>query len=171
MPVSPMNNYTTPSNGYQYVPPIQPQMPYQQFQNNWQPTQNMPSNQPLTQNMVSPIQHRINGRTITNPNEISPNEVPMDMTMSLFPLQDNSVIIGKIWDSNGNLQTVRYVPEQPTQQNAQQDPFAALMQHIDARMDAIEDKLNRRNKYHKPNAYRKNQNGNTTEQTGSDSND
>lgn len=171
MPVNAMNNYSmNPSNGYQYVPPMQQSMPYQGFSTNWQ-SQQFPSNQPLNQSTMNAMQHHVNGRMISTPDEISPNEIPMDMTMSLFPLKDNSAVIGKIWDNNGNLQTIRYVPEQPAQQNQQQDPFAVLMQHIDTRMDAIEEKLNRRNKYYKPNTYRKNQNGDTTEQVRSDSND
>ena len=35
----------------------------------------------------------------------------MDGSVSFFPTSDNSAIIGKMWDKNGKLQQVRYIPD------------------------------------------------------------
>lgn len=41
------------------------------------------------------------GRTVASENEIKPNEIPMDGTISLFPLSDYSAIFAKQWKSDG----------------------------------------------------------------------
>lgn len=96
----------------------------------------------------------IPGRAINSIDEVKPNEVPMDGSISLFPIADYSAIFAKQWDTNGLIQTVKYVPEQPpksaeTQQN---DISSAILQ----RLDAIERKLDRKPYYKKP--YNKSRN-------------
>lgn len=79
----------------------------------------------------------------------------MDGSISMFPMQDGSAVYGKFWDSNGQIKTIRFVPENVDQAQTQEDPFAA----INTRLDSIESLLKQRKKpYNKP--YRKNyQNG------------
>ena len=46
----------------------------------------------------------IPGRMIYSPDEIMPQEVPMDGSVSLFPMHDWSCVYGKWWTSNGQIQ-------------------------------------------------------------------
>lgn len=66
-----------------------------------------------SRNPFAPQQARYNlrGHYIQNPDEIQAGEVPMDGSVSFFPMGDNSAIIGKMWDKNGKLQQVRYIPD------------------------------------------------------------
>lgn len=79
----------------------------------------------------------IPGRVVQQEDMIRPNDVPMDGSVALFPLQDMSCIFGKAWNTNGQIITVRYVPEQQPQQAPQVDPF----QVIDTRLTSIENLL------------------------------
>lgn len=51
------------------------------------------------------------GRTVASMQEITPQEVPMDGTMALFPLADGSAVIGKRWDADGTIKTVSFKAE------------------------------------------------------------
>lgn len=92
----------------------------------------------------------IPGKTITNPNEILPQDVPMDGSVGLFPVQDHSCIYAKAWNSNGTIATVKYVPEQTIAQPA---PTPAIsLETVSNKLDRIEKMLKQRrgNKsYHK----------------------
>lgn len=55
--------------------------------------------------------YNLRGRYIQSPDDIQAGEVPMDGSVSFFPTSDNSAIIGKMWDKNGKLQQVRYIPD------------------------------------------------------------
>lgn len=80
----------------------------------------------------------IPGRMVQAENNIRPNDVPMDGSVALFPLQDMSCIYGKAWNTDGQIITVRYVPDQPQQpaqaEGAKEDPFA----QVNSRLDGIE---------------------------------
>lgn len=151
----PMNNFNNQFNpmqnpGFQY-----PGFQYGQTQPPYVPTPTY--QQPISNPVQNQNQNRsqgILGRMITNPNEITPQEIPMDGSISMFPMQDGSAVYGKFWDSNGQIKTIRFIPEN-VEQPQQQDPFAA----INTRLDSIEELLRKRQKpYHK--AYRQNnQNG------------
>lgn len=131
----PTNQYSGNYNSYPYgqvqqtyIPPVTPVSNYQQPQNQIRQTS-------------------ILGHMISNPNEITPQEVPMDGSISLFPMQDGSAVYGKTWDSNGQIKTIKFIPENIDQQNSETDPFDA----INDRLDSIEKLLrNRREKYNKP---------------------
>lgn len=65
--------------------------------------------QPMTNN--NQLQRvGLNGRMVTNVNEINVNEVPMD-SVAFFPKQDMSEIYLKTWTSNGSIQTIVFKPE------------------------------------------------------------
>src|SRR5690625_4963374 len=53
------------------------------------------------------------GRQVANSDEITPQEVPMDGSVSLFPQQDYSCIYAKTWTKEGTIATLKFVPEQP----------------------------------------------------------
>ncbi len=77
----------------------------------------------------------IPGRMIYSPDEIVPQEVPMDGSVSLFPMHDWSCVYGKWWTSNGQIQTVKFVLEQPKKQI---DESAASLSDISARLEKVE---------------------------------
>lgn len=70
---------------------------------------NQPNLASLGQSNIS-MTSNLTGRIIQNENEITPNEVAMDGSVSLFPLGDYSAIIAKQWNANGTISTIKYVP-------------------------------------------------------------
>ena len=70
------------------------QMPQQVPQQNPQPQVN------FTQNL--------DGRIVNSAEEITPNEVPMNGSVSYFPLKDGKRIIGKRWNSDGTIDTAEF---------------------------------------------------------------
>ena len=81
-----------------------------------------PYNQPMVQ------QNHPAGRIIDNPAEIQPIEVPMTGEPVFFPMRDGSAVICKCWRSDGNLVTMRYIPEpveEATQDQTPQGPTIA----------------------------------------------
>ena len=77
----------------------------------------------------------IPGRMIYSPDEIVPQEVPMDGSVSLFPMHDWSCVYGKWWTSNGQIQTVKFVLESPKKEI---DESAVSLSDISARLEKVE---------------------------------
>lgn len=102
-------NWNTPTYpmatiGYNYINPMNGQ------NNNMQPTQNLP------QSSVIPIQQQEDGksfsvRVIKSPDEIKPDEIPMNGEISLFLQDDLNVIYGKRWTNKGTVDTLRFILE------------------------------------------------------------
>lgn len=65
----------------------------------------------------------IPGRPVNNLDEITPQEVPMDGSVSLFPQNDYSAIYAKTWTKDGTIATVKYIPEQPQTAAPQKSPI------------------------------------------------
>lgn len=91
----------------------------------------------------------IPGRLVNNLDEITPQEVPMDGSVSLFPQNDYSAIYAKTWTKDGTIATVKFVPEQP-QAAPQKSPIEERLDKIDQRFDRLEKMLSNRNKPKKP---------------------
>lgn len=53
----------------------------------------------------------ISGRFVNSVNEVLPNEVAMDGTISVFPMRDYSAIFVKQWTSDGTISTLEFVPK------------------------------------------------------------
>lgn len=135
-------------------------MPTEQYQA--QPAQQLPYYQPLPYRLTpvpqpQPVQQnatvpQVRGRIVTREEEITPNEVLMDGQVSLFPLADYSCIVAKLWDSNGQMQTFKFVPlvEQTVEQEVEDKGDMIL-----GRLDEIESLLKRNGSQR----YKKNQNG------------
>lgn len=96
----------------------------------------------------------IPGRLVNNLDEITPQEVPMDGSVSLFPQNDYSAIYAKTWTKDGTIATVKFVPEQ-SQIEPQKSPIKERLDRIDQRFDRLEKMLSNRSKpkkpYNKPN--------------------
>lgn len=91
----------------------------------------------------------IPGRLVNNLDEITPQEVPMDGSVSLFPQADYSAIYAKTWTKDGTIATVKFIPEQP-QTEPQKSPLEERLDRIDQRFDKLEKMLSNRNKPKKP---------------------
>lgn len=117
-----------PSVGYNpqqtYIPQTQqPQMAVQQ---------------PQTPSLV--------GRVVTANDQIPPAEIPSNGTPAYFPMQDGSAILVKVWNGNGTINTIRYVPEpaQPSQQpqdNSIQSVARDITENQNANYRALHDEL------------------------------
>lgn len=92
----------------------------------------------------------LQGRIVHQVEEITPQEVPMDGSVGLFPQNDYSCIYAKQWTKDGNIQTVRYVPEQVTPvQTDQKTPLEEHLDRIEEKLEALDKKLNRQKNYQK----------------------
>lgn len=79
--------------------------------------QQMPSQQPPISVPIQQMQQpqrppALPGRPVGSEGEIKPNEVPMDGSISLFPLSDYSAIFAKQWKADGLIHSVKFVPVQ-----------------------------------------------------------
>lgn len=59
------------------------------------------------------------GRIIDEDKDILPKEIPMDGSVSVFPKADFSYILAKAWNSNGTIDTVKFIPDIPVQAREQ----------------------------------------------------
>lgn len=101
---------------------------------------------------------RIGGRMVNSHDDILPQEVPMNGSISYFPVNDYSCIYAKKWDSNGNIQTAKYILEIPTQGKEVGTPSLPendILNQVLERLGSIEAKLDKQRPYKKP--YHKNQ--------------
>ncbi len=96
------------------------------------------------QQQYAPVQppqpQRLNGHVIQSPNDvITPDSVPMDGTVSYFPVANGNSIIAKYWSDQG-IQTREYalvVDEQPTNGQSKADFENEVLE----RLEVIEQKL------------------------------
>lgn len=110
------------------------------FQNQIPQNQQFPINQPAVQNSL-------NGRAVNSIEEITANDVPMNVPYSIFPKNDLSQIYIKSWNANGTIQTIAYAPIQPenTEQGANipQTDFSALNEDVRALRQEISERFDR----------------------------
>lgn len=95
----------------------------------------------------------IPGRPVNNADEITPQEVPMDGSVSLFPQNDYSCIYAKTWTKEGTIATMKFIPEQPQNAESQKSPLEMRLDSIDQRLEALDKKLNRPRNYQKKNYH------------------
>lgn len=134
-------------NPYQQYSPYQ-QAQYMPYQGAYTyPTQSMQEQMPVygsqMQNTGISKPPAMSGRVVSQEADITPQEVPMDGSFSWFPMADGSAVIGKRWNSDGTIQTVRYAPESPEPQRPV-DAVPAYVSDISSRLDRIEGILTQR---------------------------
>ena len=105
-----------------YMPMQQPYQPYQQ------PSQQMPTR----------IASQIAGRVVNSVDDITVQEVPTDGTVALFPSADGSCIYSKRWTPDGNILTMRFVPEAQEAQPKQPSRLDVIDNRISELFDAVE---------------------------------
>lgn len=99
----------------------------------------------------------IPGRIVTSIEEIRPNEVPSDGTVSLFLKNDYTAIYAKAVNAQGTIDTVEYIPKpQEKQANSPETTTSVDFSEITERLDKIEKMIAKQkrpyyNKNHKTN--------------------
>lgn len=84
---------------------------------------------------------QISGRVVQNENEITPQEVPMDGTVSLFPTADYKCIYAKVWNSDGTIRTLKFSPVGDSEES---NPTPSFRDEVMSRFDAIEERLDKK---------------------------
>lgn len=95
-------------------------------------------NQPYRQ-APEPVQQTtaiLSGRTVLSDKEITPNETPSNGSFAYFPLSDGSCIYAKCLNSNGIINTIKYVPiidaEEENQSPSELDAIIERLDGIEA---------------------------------------
>lgn len=99
---------------------------------------------PIPQSQQSPSYTRpmLIGKVVNKIEEVTPNDIPMDGSFGMFPLQDRSMIFLKRWNSDGTITTEKFikdvvdVPKEPIN-----DPMADEMLMLRQQLDRIEKAL------------------------------
>lgn len=78
------------------------------YYNNY-PYQQMPSVQPNQPSYISPV--TLPGAVVNDISTIGADMVPMTGKPSVFPLMDGSAVYLKMWNNQGTISTVKYIPE------------------------------------------------------------
>ena len=115
-----------------------------------QPVQNQPQpqSQSVTNNQAQPSDNASASiRVIKSPNEIRPDEIPMNGAVSLFLQDDLSVIYGKRWTNNGTVDNLRFVLAQDDQKEEPSSDSSKLSINVEELFtrisDMIDEKLSR----------------------------
>lgn len=116
--------------------PYQPMMPYGQYPMYQQPQPFQPM--PQTQAQPKPFSP-ITGRVVNSLDEITVQEVPTDGSIAWFPSADGSCVYGKRWTPDGNIATMRFVPEAADTAPSQPDPFQVINDRISELFQLVEE--------------------------------
>lgn len=81
--------------------------PYQ-MQQRYQPQQ---MQEQMQMQMQPQLPRGLNGKVVQSVEMITANDVPMDGSVALFPMQDMSVILAKSWNADGTIKTILYRPQ------------------------------------------------------------
>ena len=111
--------------------------PYQGNQMGYTPFQPMTVQQ---QAQPQPQIVQISGRMVNSADDILPNEVQMDGRNYYFPSFDGSCIYVKVWNKNGKLDMVKYVPD-TVEQTPKESQLELMLNSINERLSKIEKTL------------------------------
>lgn len=84
---------------------------------------------------------QISGRVVNSLDDITVQEVPTDGTVALFPSADGVCVYSKRWTPDGNILTMRFVPEAQEAQEAksqQPSPLDVINDRISDLFDVVE---------------------------------
>ena len=128
----PMPPYNGPQ--YQYMGP-----------NGYGPYPTIPtqSSFPMTVHQTQPpIQTTTLPGRVIKPNEtVTPQEVPMDGTPSIFPVSDWSAVYVKTWTGDGQIRTVRYIPETTPEEGKPDTTISDQIKELDRKVSLLMDSL------------------------------
>lgn len=87
----------------------------------------------------------ISGRIIRSDEVVQPQEIPMNGSASVFPVQDGSAIYLKSWSPDGTIKTLKYVPDSSQAAGAQTpsatDQIMKRLEQLDAKISEISQQL------------------------------
>lgn len=119
-------------------------------QGNPQMVQNQQPQQVFMQPQPLQSPSYIVGRFVQSPDDIKASEVPMDGTITVFPLLTGKHVITKWWDQNGKLNQNVYVLQEEAQTKDSQPqpmfPFYQLQASVNARFDSLEKLIKKNNR-------------------------
>lgn len=141
-----MNNYPN-YNNYGPIP---------QYGASWNNTSNISPTSPLysgpnTNPYAMPTQQvpmaiGLPGKVVNAQEDIAPQDVLMNGTVSFFPKSDYSEIYAKCWNSNGAIDTRTYILK-PAESQKSSSASSDILSQILSRLDEIEKKVTYKNKY------------------------
>lgn len=120
-----------------------------------QPIQNtanygfMPATTPHQQSASTLI-----GRVVNSEQEIRPNEVPMNGTPGIFPINGGKHILVKVWGADGTITDYRYTLEEPNAQNTPQNAGITL-ENISEQLNDLKSIINSKYGYKPKQKYYK----------------
>lgn len=114
--------YPYPTPQYNYQPGYQPY-----YQSSYTTT-----SQPVKSNPIT-------GRVVNSADDITVQEVPTDGSLAWFPSSDGSCVYAKRWTPDGNITTLRFVPECTEQQTPRQDKLDVIDERISGLYELVED--------------------------------
>lgn len=146
------NTFPQTTRPYQQVPqvPMVPTVPQQNQQPNEQPA-------------------GLLGRIVNSEDDIVYAEIPQNGSIAYFPSSDLTCIYAKQVGQNGVTTTIRYVPEQPKQnQETSTDEFNVqnALTNIFDQLDDIKSMVRQNKKPYRNKTYKKNQNGSNYHKEG-----
>ena len=81
---------------------------------------------------------QISGRVVNSLDDITVQEVPTDGTMASFPSADGSCVYSKRWTPDGNISTMRFMPEVSEAQPKQPSRLDIIDNRISELFDVVE---------------------------------
>lgn len=81
---------------------------------------------------------QISGRVVNSLDDITVQEVPTDGTVALFPSADGACVYSKRWTPDGNILTMRFVPEAQEVQPQQPSTLDVINDRISELFDDVE---------------------------------
>lgn len=126
MPPTGVGGYNLGPNPYGQVQPPTPQL------SNLQQAAPVQTQQPV----------QLCGRVVANISEVTPNDIPMNGTVGLFPQSDYSCIFAKQWNQDGSISTIKFVPEAQTPTAPNEMP-SDISQVILDKLDTLNEDVSR----------------------------
>lgn len=74
----------------------------------------------------------MSGRFVNSASEITPNEIAMDGSYSVFPMNDMSKIFVKSWNTDGTISTLEFVPaaKEKPEDKPEEDRIGIILEKI-----------------------------------------
>lgn len=94
------------------------------------------------------------GRFVNSIDEITLNEVPMDGSIAVFPQNDYSCIYLRTWSNQGELKTLKFIPEVVNENQNKIDKETEMQTAILQKLDNLENLLQRK-QYNQNNGNKK----------------
>lgn len=102
-------------------------------QSNYGPAVQYPATASTTTYPYQPMRPiGMSGRFVNSASEITPNEIAMDGSYSVFPMNDMSKIFVKSWNTDGTISTLEFVPaaKEKPEDKPEEDRIGIILEKI-----------------------------------------